>query len=98
MEEVATAADALGGNRHSLLTPPHHGFAAIMTNHPLLAAFISCAIAQLLKVFTHWYVRSVDSVNVNERSDQLVVLNGYRQKKIKKKSTIHRDPYQAPTI
>eukprot|EP00897_Mesotaenium_endlicherianum_P007527 jgi/Mesen1/6802/ME000035S06182 len=55
MEEVATVADAASIDSVSLLAPHHHGIAAILTNQPLVAAFLSFAMAQFLKVFTTWY-------------------------------------------
>ncbi|XP_062017751.1 uncharacterized protein LOC133734128 isoform X2 [Rosa rugosa] len=46
MDEVITAADAsINGSKSSII--PY--------NLPLLSAFLSCALAQFLKLFTTWY-------------------------------------------
>eukprot|EP00850_Spirogloea_muscicola_P017021 SM000142S00535 [mRNA] locus=s142:257354:258856:+ [translate_table: standard] len=55
MDEVATAADAGSVPGLSILAPPHHGLTALFTNAPLVAAFLSFAIAQVLKLFTTWH-------------------------------------------
>lgn len=55
MDEVITAADAAAVNRTTpLYSPP----SVLSPNLPLLSALLACALAQFLKIFTTWSVRS----------------------------------------
>ncbi|PRQ52726.1 hypothetical protein RchiOBHm_Chr2g0158581 [Rosa chinensis] len=49
MDEVMTAADATSGS--AATSPP----AWIPANLALISAFLACAVAQFLKLFTSWY-------------------------------------------
>uniref|UniRef100_A0A2N9IKJ4 Uncharacterized protein n=1 Tax=Fagus sylvatica TaxID=28930 RepID=A0A2N9IKJ4_FAGSY len=50
MDEVMTATDASSSFRSATSGP-----SIIPSNLPLLSAFLSCALAQFLKLFTTWY-------------------------------------------
>ncbi|CAK9181375.1 unnamed protein product [Ilex paraguariensis] len=50
MDEVITAGDALSSFRSYSSDP-----SVVPSNLPLLTAFLSCAIAQFLKLFTTWF-------------------------------------------
>ncbi|CAN8258535.1 unnamed protein product [Cochlearia groenlandica] len=47
MDEVMTVADAASSSGGSSPSPSH--------NLPIFSAFLALAIAQILKIFTHWY-------------------------------------------
>ncbi|KAH7533097.1 hypothetical protein FEM48_Zijuj04G0094100 [Ziziphus jujuba var. spinosa] len=52
MDEVITVADATAGTG---TTSSSSSSSPIPTNLPLISAFLACAIAQFLKLFTTWY-------------------------------------------
>ncbi|KAK9924502.1 hypothetical protein M0R45_032868 [Rubus argutus] len=52
MDEVMTAADATSGGATASSSP---STAAIPANLALISAFLACAVAQFLKLFTSWY-------------------------------------------
>ncbi|XP_057955866.1 uncharacterized protein LOC131149440 [Malania oleifera] len=53
MDEVITAADASAGNRTT--TSASSSPSLLPANLPFLSAFLACALAQFLKIFTTWY-------------------------------------------
>eukprot|EP00271_Cylindrocystis_brebissonii_P013116 TRINITY_DN32712_c0_g1_i1.p1 TRINITY_DN32712_c0_g1~~TRINITY_DN32712_c0_g1_i1.p1 ORF type:complete len:185 (+),score=28.08 TRINITY_DN32712_c0_g1_i1:455-1009(+) len=56
MEGAAGSNEPLGPNpKFAFLAPSHHGLAALLSNHPLIAAVFACFVAQALKVVTTWW-------------------------------------------
>lgn len=55
MDEAAVSADGHTTAAHTALAHSTYGAAAVITNQPLVTAFISFAVAQAFKVLTSWY-------------------------------------------
>lgn len=55
MEGLGSSSTTASSNSFSFFSPSHRGLFAIVYNQPLIAAFLSFAIAQALKVVTTWY-------------------------------------------
>ncbi|KAK2988603.1 hypothetical protein RJ640_026100 [Escallonia rubra] len=55
MDEVMTAADALSRNQTTASSSSPSPAYLLPANISLLSAFLACAIAQFLKLFTTWY-------------------------------------------
>ncbi|GBG84244.1 hypothetical protein CBR_g38215 [Chara braunii] len=54
MSGAASTAD-VGSSSYPLLSGTHRGLAAMLTNQPLISAFLAFFIAQALKVLTTWF-------------------------------------------
>ncbi|EEF33055.1 uncharacterized membrane protein YuiD isoform X1 [Ricinus communis] len=55
MDEVMTVADARSAGQTTSSSSSASSFSGLPSNLPLLSAFLSCALAQFLKIFTNWY-------------------------------------------
>ncbi|KAL8088054.1 uncharacterized protein LOC141698294 [Apium graveolens] len=55
MNEVMTVADATSSSTLTSSSSPSSPASLLPYNIPLLSAFLACAIAQFLKLFTTWY-------------------------------------------